>query len=160
MKLAVLTLSILSLAATTFAVDAKIYPGSMAVRWTSSDPVPHLNASALFNPSSTKTLRVDLPVIHDIIAKSIKSGWVKVVDRHYSHNIRCNLMSVYRSGGGFYGWTGPNRYSSGSGTGPQTLNFPGLGSNSVAHYYVSCSIPRTYSGNRSGIVSYRVDEKT
>ena len=142
-----------------FAIDGKIYPGSMGIRWNSSDPVPHLSASAVFNSSSTKSLRLDLPVIHDSIHHSISSGWVRVIDRHYNQNIRVSMNSVYRNGCSFWGWWGANKYSAGTNCSAQALSFPGLGSNSQAHYYYSVTIPPTYSGNKSGIVSYYVAEK-
>ncbi len=161
MKRFVAALSILSLVATTtFAEDGKVYPGSMGVRWNSSDPFPALNASAIHNPSSAQWLRLDLPAVHDQIGKTIKSGWVKVIDRHYSLDVRCSLNAVVRSGSSFTGWWGPFQFSAGSGTATQTLNIPALGSNSQAHYYFSCHIPPTYSGNQSGIVSYYVEERT
>ena len=146
-------------AGSAFANDGKIYPGSMGVRWNSYDPVPALSYSAIFNPSSTKSLRLDLPVIHDSIHHSIAGGNVKVIDRHYNQNIRVSLNSVYRNGCSFWGWWGANKYSSGTNCSAQTLSVPALGSNSQAHYYYSVSIPATYSGNRSGIVSYYVSEK-
>lgn len=151
-------LFLLCASVTTFADDGKVYPGSMGVRWSSYDPVPTLNASAIGNPSSTKSLRVDLPVIHDCIGNNIEQGWVKVIDMHYGQNIRCSLNSVYRNGSSFYGWWGPNKYSSGSSQNPKTLTHGGLGSNTQAHYYYSCSIPPTYNGNRSYIISYYVEE--
>lgn len=161
MKLFMTALSILSLVTTTtFAADAKIYPGSMGVRWNATDPVPELNTSSIQNPSSSRWLRLDLPVIHDSLGRPIRAGWVKVLDRHYSQNVRCTLVSVFRSGGSFSGWTSPTRSSSGSGNSPQTLYFPAQASNSQCHYYFSCHVPRTYGGNRSAIVSYVVDERT
>lgn len=145
-------------AANAFATDGKIYPGSMGVKWTPSDPDPVLNCSAIGNPSSTKWLRVDLPVIHDSINHTIRSGWVKAIDMHYSRNISARLMSIFRNGCTWYGWASPIRTTSGANCAAQTLSFGSLGSNSLAHYYYSCSIPPTYNGQVSYIVSYKVDE--
>ena len=69
MKLFITALAVLSLVTTTtFAagLNGKVYPGSMGVRWTASDPVPALHTSSIENPSS-KWLRVDLP-----------EGWVSI----------------------------------------------------------------------------------
>lgn len=160
MKSFITLLSILSLVATTtFAADGKIYPGSMGVRWNGADPLPALNFSSLENPSS-QWLRVDLPVVKDSIGNSIRSGLVKVVDRHYSLDVRCNLVSIFRGGSAFAGWWSGNRFSTGSSNNTQTLSYPGVGANSSCHYYYSCHIPPVYAGNRSSIVSYRVDERS
>ena len=160
MKLFISALAVLSLVTTTtFAGDGKLYPGAMGIRWNSSDPFPALNSSMIQNPSSTQWLRLDLPVVHAVMGNSIKKGWVKAVDRSYNKNVRCKLVSVYRNGSSFWGWSTGFKYTGGSGSGPQTLNFGNVGANSSCHYYFSCHIPPTYSGNKSGIVSYYVEEK-
>lgn len=40
----------------------------------------------------------------------------------------------------------------------QRLTFGGISANANAHYYYSVSIPPTFNGRRSGLISYRVDE--
>jgi hypothetical protein len=146
-------------AGSAFAADGKIYPGSMGAKWSSNEPDPVLSFGAIGNPSATKWLRLDLPVIHDSINHSIKDGWVKAIDMHYSGNISARLYSVYRNGCSWYGWLSPSQATSGVNCAAQTLSFGALGSNSSAHYYYSCSIPPTYSGQVSYIVSYKVNEK-
>ena len=161
MKLFISALAVLSLVTpTTFAGDGKVYPGAMGIRWSSYDPFPSFNYGMIENPSSSKWLRLSLPVVHDsIYAKSITSGWVKAVDRHYSKNVKCYLRAAFRNGSSFYTWTSAIKYTSGSSSGPQTLKFGSVGMNSISHYYFTCRIPPTYSGNRSGIVSYYVLEQ-
>ena len=162
MKKHLLTLAIVCLtigSMNMFALDGKVYPGSMGVRWNSSDPVPALGWSAIFNPSTTKSLRVDLPVIHDVIAKTIRQGWVRVVDKHYTQGVRAQLCAVYKGcSTGFYGKCLANKYSSGTSECPKVLSFGAVGAGSTAHYYFSCTIPPVYSGQKSGIVSYFVEE--
>lgn len=159
-KIIVLSLLIVAFCAVNaFAADGKIYPGSMGVKWKTSEPDPVLSFSAIGNPSATKPLRLDLPVIHDSINHSIKNGWVKAIDMHYSENISARLMSIYRNGCQWYGWGSPTRTTSGSNCAAQTLSFGSLSSNSSAHYFYSCSIPPIYNGQASFIVSYKVDEK-
>lgn len=138
------------------AVDGKIYTGSSCVRWSGTTS-PIYNFSAIGNPADS-WLYVDCPVIHDSINASINSGWVKVIDQNYTYNARCNLNSIYRNGGSWWGWWTPNQSSAGSSSSPQTLSFGGIGSNSISHYYYSCRIPPIYSGNRSYLISYKVDE--
>ena len=161
MKKQLLTLALVTFSITalpTFAVDGKVYPGSMGVRWNASDPLPALNTSAIFNPSSTKSLRVDLPVIHDVISRRIKKGWVRVIDQHFTRNVRTQMVSVYRRCNGFRGWFSANKYSQGTSKCAQLKGFGALGSTSQAHYYYSCTIPPAYKGQRSGIVSYYAEE--
>ena len=42
----------------------QIYPASSCVPWTSSDPVPSLSSSRIFNTSATRDMRVDCPILH------------------------------------------------------------------------------------------------
>ncbi len=139
------------------ALDGKVYPGSMCVRW--SGPTPVYNNSAIGNPGAT-TLYVDCPAVHDSINFGINNGWVKVLDRHFSNAVTCNLNSLYPSGTGFAGWWTSNKSSTGgSASSPvETLPFGSLGSASTAHYYYSCQIPPTYAGYSSYLMTYRVDE--
>ena len=161
MKTKVLALAFLLLAGLTLPAlaDGKIYPGSMGVRWNSTDPVPALAWSGLFNPSPTKSLRVDLPIVRDVINGKIQSGWVKAIDQHPTLGVRMQLASVYRSCNGFLGWFSPNQFTFGASKCAQQRNYGPLGSNSMAHYYYSCTIPRSFLGRRSGIVSYSATEK-
>jgi hypothetical protein len=139
--------------------DAKTYPGSMGVRYAGAYPSYH--TSAIGNPSSSQWMYVDLPVINDDMNDDIKSSSVRVLDRHYTSNVRCSVNSAYwnSTAGSFYGWWGANKYSAGSSNTLQTLSTGGVsGAGSVYHQYFSCAIPPTYSGNRSYIVSYYVNE--
>ncbi len=139
--------------------DAKTYPGSMGVRY--SGPAPVYDHSAIGNPSATAWMYVDLPVLNESNTESIKSSNVRVLDRSYGLDVRCSVNTAYwnSSTGSFYGWWGANKNSSGSGNALQTLNTGAVGGTTFAsHSYFSCAIPQTYSGNRSYIVSYYVNE--
>jgi len=153
---------LLSVAAVTvsaaFASDGKVYPGSMAKTISGLEPIPALNYGSVANPSTTRFLNVELPAIHDNIDYSIRSGWVDVVDRHPFYNVRIKLQTVHRDGSSVYGWWGPNKYSSGSGSNKQRLSVPGLYRKSFSHYYYSASIPPAYNGVRSTIISYKISE--
>ena len=162
MKVKVLALNLLvavSVALPAFArgVDTKVYPGLMGVRWAKTDPVPRLGVGALFNPSSNKALRVDLPVLRD--ASSIRNGSVRVLDENplRGQNVRIQLNSRYR-GCRFLGWSSPAQFSNGRSICEQSLNFRSVGRNSKSHYFISCSIPRAWRGRQSAVVSYTVVE--
>jgi hypothetical protein len=143
--------------APTQATDGKIYPGSMGVRYAGTD-TPSLNFSAIGNPSSTTWLYLDLPVIKDSINHNIERGWIKAIDMNYYSDITGTLLSTYRNGNQWWGWTNGSMKTSGTSSGVQTLSFGSLGANSGCHYYYSCRIPPSYNGNTSYIVSYKVDE--
>jgi hypothetical protein len=139
------------------ALDGKVYPGSMCVRWSGPNPV-YAN-SGIGNPGTT-TLYLDCPAAHDSINYGINNGWVKVLDRHFSSPAQCNLNSLYASGSWFFGWWTPFRSSiGGSASSPvETLYFGSLSSSSTAHYYYSCRVPPTYNGYVSYLMTYKVDE--
>jgi hypothetical protein len=161
-----LPLSIMSTAITLaffinqgFAGDAKTQPGSMGVRYAGASP--SYNASAIGNPSSTEWVYLDLPVINDDMSNDIGYSNVRVLDRHYTSDVCCSVNSVYwnSSASAFYGWWGATKCSAGSSNNLQYLITGGVsGAGSTYHQYFSCRIPPTYSGNRSYIVSYYVDE--
>jgi len=154
------SIAITAITGIALADDGKVYPGSMAVRISGTQPDPALSYGSVANPSTTQWLYLDLPVIHDSIDKSIVNGWVEVIDRHPSYSIRVRLQSVYRTGSSIYGWWGPNKYSTGSSTSKQRLSVPGLGAKSYGHYFYGASIPPSYYGGRSTIISYKVSEDT
>lgn len=142
-----------------------ILPGSDCVKWRSSDPEPYLSASRIYNPSSTQWLRVDCPVVrtdfdsflHDA---AVENSWVRIVDRHYTINGSCKLVSFsHNTSGTTSYWATGTRYTSGSGTQAQHLNTGSLGGeNSASHLYFSCYIPPRYSGNMSGLTTYYVNQ--
>ncbi len=155
-KMARFAMGIVALSAVqVHAVDGKNYPGSLCVRWSGTS-TPVYNFSAIGNPSATTELRVDCPVVKD--ASNIQSGWVLVVDQHDNDGIGCNLNSLYRSGGGYAGWSTPWVSSVGRSDDAQPLGFGSVGSNNLTHYYYSCRIPPTDAGRISYITSYHVRE--
>lgn len=160
-------IALLSIALGTFGVlpahaDRKNYAGSTCVRW--SGPAPTYYYSALGNPSPTETLYVDCPANTSSLYSGEKSGWVQFLDRHFSSNISCTLVTVFlsqTSPNGWIAWSGPAQTSAGSSDTAQlkafTLGQP-FGNNSAAHTYYSCAIPPTYYGNTSYILSYMVEQ--
>lgn len=145
-------------AAPAYAVDTKIYPGSMCVRWSGSTSYG-LNSSSIGNFSSTEDLFVDCPGVHD--ASTISSGWVRVTDQNLSVDLSCTLASTIRlttNSQKYHLLHGPE---SSVGTSPnvQQLNFGGVGASSLSHYYYSCKIPRTYEGVVSYLHTYQIVER-
>lgn len=144
-----------------FAADDKLYPGVMGVRYNASQPVPHESYGALYNPSSTSTLSLALPIVRDGSGGNIDSGWVKLVDQHYNQDISVRLYSIYRSDstGEIYGWLSSTQTTTGSGPQVQTLTFGSLATNTYSSAYYFVTLPPTYSGVESQVISYYVVEQ-
>ena len=150
------------------ALDGKLYPGSMCNRFAGSTAVlPTLNASRLLNPSTTTVLRLDCPVIHDSIAPSIQSGYVDVIDPNFNGDTLNNENSqvcaeLFSTSQAFSSVltirsTG-RRCTTGASSVSRRLFFGGLPANSNAHYFYGVTLPPTFLGSQSAIISYRVDE--
>lgn len=139
------------------AADNKIYPGAMGVKTAGADPA--YSQGAISNPSSTSWMYVTLPLVNDTYTQ-IEASWVRVLDRHYNSNVSCSVNSAYwnNTHDTFYGSWGANRASTGSSDNVQVLDTGTATGGSTRHYFMKCSIPPTYSGNRSYIVSYQAGE--
>jgi hypothetical protein len=137
--------------------DAKLYPGSMCVRW-SGTTTPSYNVSAIGNPSSSSWLYVDCPVIKDAINGRPESATVQTVDMHYSADVSCNLLSGLRWFNRYAAWSSGARQTRGTDSFGARLSFGPVSANADSHYFFSCRIPPQYSGGTSYITSYRVDE--
>lgn len=144
--------------ATSYADNEKLYPGSMCIPLGFEQPTPFINFGEINNPSSTKWLSVDCPIIRDNPGGHIKRGYVNMFDQNYNYNISCRLASVHRSGAGFTGWWYQNKSSAGSIEKVQKSIFGKQHSISGYHYFYSCTIPPKYNGNMSGISSYSARE--
>jgi hypothetical protein len=152
-------LAILGVTPADAAEDGKNYPGSMCIRWSGGSP--SYAYSSIGNPSAASDLKVDCPVVKDGIAENIKSGWVRVTDRHTTRNISCTLVSVYRADNGAvvdepFGPVESTR--GGDNFVVEQLEFGGLATNPLAHYYYSCTIPPAQGGRISQIHTYQVHE--
>ncbi len=95
------------------------------------------------------------PIVRDYDAGGIDSGsWVRVIDRHYDLNVTCTLRTRYNTGGSL---SYSSRSSEGSSTSAKKLTFGYVsnpGTEGTAELF--CTVPSTYAGNRSGVVSYQI----
>jgi hypothetical protein len=142
------------------AVDGKLYPASMCVRWEGSEPL--LNHSRLLNAGST-TLRLDCPVVRDELSgdlPGIQDGYVDVIDNHGTEQVCAELVAVSQFQSETLTVESSGRQCSPfTGFQSQRLSFGELFSDLNAHYYFSVSIPPVDDGLRSGIIAYEVDEE-
>jgi len=140
--------------------DQKVYPGSMAVKYSSGGTLVY-SASAVGNSDPIHYAYVDLPIINDTMAASISDSFVKVLDRSPAYNHRCSVNSVYWNTAydTWFGSWGANKYSSSYGDQLQQLNTNGIGGSSSRHEYFSCRIPPKHAvQGKSYIVQYWVAE--
>jgi hypothetical protein len=148
---------VVAMQSATALAGKQLYPGSMCVRWTEGDVVPVLNHSRIFNTSSTKEMRVDCPILH----QNFNSTWgnnlddadIGFIDGNPGRNASCWLASRYQVGSNLYGST-DSAYSTGFGSHEQNLSFAATGRHAENWYYIGCRIPRSHSGQRSGITYY------
>jgi hypothetical protein len=138
------------------AVDGKLYPASMCVRWGGSPPL--LKSSKVINIGTTD-LALDCPAVHDFIDESIQDGYVDVIDNHRTRPVCANLVSVSQFSSSSVterstGW----KCTTGFGFQSKRLSFGGLAADPNAHYFYSVQIPPPDNGLTSAIISYEVDE--
>ena len=147
-----------SLLSTTAFADKQLYPASMCVRWSSSEVVPYLASSAIYNTSSSKEMRVDCPIIHrnfnSSTGNNIDDADVGVIDANTSRNAKCWLSNRYQINSTMYGGSGGTRTTTGYGNHEQNLDFSGTGRHPENWYYIGCSIPPIDNGQKSAITFY------
>ena len=114
-------------------------------------------------------MRLDCPVVHDFIDESIQDGYVDVIDQNngfidQNHGptdiqVCAFLFSVSQAFSSAPTIRFSERKCSTSASSvSQRLSFGGLAANPDAHYFYSVSIPPTFNGAQSAIISYKVDE--
>jgi hypothetical protein len=81
------------------AADRKIKAGAECVQWKGATPV--LSYGALHNPSSHMGTKVDCPITRDVKANGgIRRAQVRVLDKHGSDSVSCQLFAAYRDRSG------------------------------------------------------------
>jgi hypothetical protein len=92
-------------------------------------------------------MRLDCPVIHD--ASNIRSSSVDVIDRNFASNSVGNAITMKVT---------PRLCTTGASSVSKRLSFGGPQPDGNAHYFYSVSIPPTFNGQWSAIITYRVVE--
>jgi hypothetical protein len=149
---------IIALQTTAAFAGHQLYPASMCVRWNSSDVVPALGNSVIYNRSSFREMRVDCPILHQNFSNTsgnnIDDADIGIIDRHPARNANCWLTARYMVGSTKYGSSGGARSSSGHGNHEQNRDFGPTGRHSQNWYFIGCIVPRTYNNQASGITYY------
>jgi hypothetical protein len=156
-SLALLTLSVLSIAASPVGALEHTYPGAMCITVTGGHPnerdraVRDVNGQ-LFNGSPSQTLTVMCPVVGPWNDLSNGDAEVFVTDRNQDEDVCCearlNNVAAIR--------TGTGACSQATDTRNQTLQMtpPVFNFTFTSRYFV-CTIPPADHGERSGIRLYR-----
>lgn len=142
------------------AEDGKTFPGALCQPETGVQSVLRDSTGSMFN-TSTAAQAWTCPVVRDVMGDEIEGAVITVVDRNVAAgdpNVSCTLYSRTPIGG----LVASEFHSTAGGPGTVTLLYapgnPNLAGAQEGYYYFRCSIPGTYLGRRSGIVSYRVVE--
>lgn len=164
MTCALLAVALAALGAAHAQARTYVYPGSSCVR--TAGPTPAFSYSRIFNPG-TDILYLDCPIA---AVQSVRGHNVDVIDQNYVNDnvsrysqvcvelvgvLQRYYSTVYIASTGMQctrgASSGGNRISMGS--------FPLKGGAGVSDYfYYSVSIPPTFNGQRSAIISYRVQQ--
>jgi hypothetical protein len=136
----------------------QIYPAAMCVRWSGNNVVPSLSSSRIFNNSTTDTMNVDCPILHQnfdyYTGNSLDDADIGLIDDSVNNDIRCWLTSRYQVGSTLYGGTGGTRNTSYWGTYEQNRDFDPTPTSSENWYYIGCSVPPKESGRSSSGITY------
>jgi hypothetical protein len=108
-----------------------------------------------WNSSSNDTW-FDCAVVKDT-NNSVSSAYAWVFDQNPNSgkDVKCRLWCQDGNGSG---WVSPERSSSGSNSSAQLLSFGSVTCSSNRALEMSCWVPGTWSGNRSGVAMYKVNE--
>lgn len=134
--------------------DQKLYSASECVAINTDQSVLSHELGSAYNVS-TNTKGVYCPVVLDVHAMNANHNWIYLWDRHYSSNVSCTLRSQSAASNSYY-------YSSvstiGASEAPTKHTFSATSYFTDGKRYIYCSLPGTYSGNRSGITAYSINE--
>jgi hypothetical protein len=136
--------------------DRKSYPASLCS--SASNNLAYQQEGHIENTHASSAITVVCPLLRDTVADdlSIVAFRVWMLDRHPSQNVSCTIQSRQEDGDFVDSET---KNSSGSSGNIQQHNFAvPIDSEVSGVYLMSCSIPPVSSGNRSGVISYVIDE--
>ena len=141
--------------------DAKTLPGAACQPKSSSPTTFELNSSGQLINTSTTDLTVICPIVRDVMAANSSNGiskaQVHVIDRNVDRRFTCTLRShaTTTTGSGSSSLNTGNSFASAD---VQVLGYGNLASSANGYYFFECTIPGTYNGSLSSIVTYNWNE--
>lgn len=160
----IIALPILALVSMPAAAGGKSYPGALCQSTFQNQTFERDQIGRMFN-TSTALQNWICPIVRDNLTAStngIQSAIVSVRDVTDAGSVGCQLFSAVAAGGIFDTGGGPfSTNFTDVNLAAQDLNVAPNGIDSVSngYYYLRCNVPPVDSGQKSGIVSYRVFEK-
>jgi hypothetical protein len=141
------------------APDAKFHPGAMCQTSNKDQVIFRNEQGRMYNSTAATQQTWICPVVRDVAnATGIASATVVVEDRNpgvgSTFDVRCTLNS--RTADGVL--IASQAQETDGAPGVATLNYVGIGSAANGYFYFVCSIPAQSGQNRSGIISYSVNE--
>jgi hypothetical protein len=131
----------------------KTYPAANCV---SNDPDYWTTSYAYGRNNGTGAATLYCPIVREESSLLTQAGTVWVTDRHYSENVCCSSRSK-NPGGNALRFTA-DQCSSGV-DGGVALAFSGpVMAGSWEHRFFQCTLPGTYEGNASEVLTYRSQE--
>ncbi|MDS4022870.1 MAG: hypothetical protein RKR03_20535 [Candidatus Competibacter sp.] len=141
--------------------DAKTLPGAACQPKSNSPTAFEISSSGQLINTSTTDLTVICPIVRDVMAANSSNGinkaQVHVIDRNVDRPFTCTLRS-YATSTGSYGSSTQNTGNSFASANVQILGHGNLASSADGYYLFECTIPGTYNGTRSSIVTYNWNE--
>jgi hypothetical protein len=161
-----ITISILALIQTVPATAGwQLYPAAMCVRWSENNVVPSLSHSRIFNSSTTESMNVDCPVLHQNFDSSsgnnLDYAEIGMIDDNLNADVECRLASRHQEGSYLYGWTSApvTTYSAGTHEQVKVLSYSTPDRHPDNWYYISCKVPPVAPGRTmSGITYYEAHD--
>jgi len=150
-----LSLGMLALAVTPALADGgmKTYPAANCV---SNDADVRVTGNGYDQNAGTGAATLICPITREESSTLNQTGTVWVTDRHYSENVCCSSRSK-NPGGNALRFTA-TECSSGV-NGGVALGFVGpVMAGTWEHRFFQCTVPGTYEGNRSQVLTYRQQE--
>lgn len=141
--------------------DAKTLPGAACQPKSSSPTAFEINSSGQLVNTSTTDLIVICPIVRDVMAANSSNGinkaQVHVIDRNVDRLFTCTLRShaTNTTGAGSSSRNTGNSFASAN---VQVLEYRNLASSADGYYFFECTIPGTYNGSLSSIVTYNWNE--
>ena len=133
------------------AAEAQHFPGAACLPDSHKDNFSRIYSGKIKNTSTGVATYTCAGHIPWSIYRQKVDGYVWVEDRHYSKNATCVLKTRYPNGAGYRTST-----RNSANTGYKKLSFSSIWNNSQGSTFIRCSLPGTYNGYTSRIVSYRM----
>jgi hypothetical protein len=147
-------LGLAGLASISVAATVTTFPGTGCVEANDATPeILYLNGIAVNNhPTENAVLECPIIRLSSDVVGPMSSLNVRVDDSHPNENVRCRVHSCNESGTN----CSVSSTASSAGIGSQSMSMGSVSTFTYGYAYLSCDVPDSDDGDRSGVLSYRV----